>query len=176
MNNTYKNIVFIGLGSNKGDRLKLIQNAVIRLSLIKNVAVEVTSSIYESKPFGISEQNNFYNAVVKISTDLTPVKLLGELKQIEKDLGRTITEKWGPREIDMDLLLYNDLIFSDDFISLPHKGIVYRDFVLQPLCEIDPELNHPETKKKFKHYLTSLKDKFVIKILPEKLFIPEVEH
>lgn len=176
MNNSYENIVFIGLGSNKGDRLNSLQNAVNRLSLVKGVKIEVASSVYESKPFGINEQNNFYNAAVKLKTVLTPIALFKQVKQIEKDLGRTFTEKWGPREIDIDLLLYNDLIFSNDFISLPHKGIVYRDFVLQPLCEIDPELSHPETKDKLKLFLTRLEDKYVIKILPEKLFIPEVKH
>ncbi|HSL89052.1 MAG TPA: 2-amino-4-hydroxy-6-hydroxymethyldihydropteridine diphosphokinase, partial [Ignavibacteriaceae bacterium] len=81
-----------------------------------------------------------------------------------------------PREIDIDLLLYNDLIFSNDFISLPHKGIIYRDFVLQPLCELDPESIHPETNEKLCFILKKLEDKFIIKILSEKLFIPEAKH
>jgi 2-amino-4-hydroxy-6-hydroxymethyldihydropteridine diphosphokinase len=170
------NNVFIGLGSNKGNRLGYLQNALLELTAEGNIVVKNVSSVYETRPFGIIEQNNFYNAAVNITTDLTPIDLFKKLKNIEQKLGRTFKTKWGPREIDIDLLLYNDLIFSNDFISLPHKGIIYRDFVLQPLCELEPELIHPETKEKLCFILAKLEDKFIIKILPEKLFISETEH
>jgi 2-amino-4-hydroxy-6-hydroxymethyldihydropteridine diphosphokinase len=170
------NNVFIGLGSNKGNRLGYLQNALLELSLADNVVIKNISSVYETRPFGIIEQDNFYNAAVSIATNLTPVDLFKKLKNIEQKLGRSFKQKWGPREIDIDLLLYNDLIFSNEFISLPHKGIIYRDFVLQPLCELDPELIHPETNEKLCFILTKLEDKFIIKILPEKLFIPEAKY
>lgn len=170
------NNVFIGLGSNEGNRLGYLQNALLELTTEGNIVVKNVSSVYETRPFGIIEQDNFYNAAVSITTDLTPIDLFKKLKNIEQKLGRTFKTNWGPREIDIDLLLYNDLIFSNDFISLPHKGIIYRDFVLQPLCELEPELIHPETNEKLCFILAKLEDKFIIKILPEKLFIPEPEH
>ncbi|MBS4035934.1 MAG: 2-amino-4-hydroxy-6-hydroxymethyldihydropteridine diphosphokinase [Ignavibacterium sp.] len=170
------NNVFIGLGSNKGDRLGYLQNALLELNSADKVVIKNISSVYETRPFGIIEQKNFYNAAVSITTDLTPVDLFKKLQIIEQKLGRSFKQKWGPREIDIDLLLYNDLIISNEFISLPHKGIIYRDFVLQPLCELDPEIIHPETNEKLCFILTKLEDKFIIKILPEKLFIPEAKY
>lgn len=176
MDDLNKNIAYIGLGSNKGDRLGYLQSAINELNSANDVNIETVSSVYEAKPFGLTEQNNFFNAAVKLSTTLFPAELFHILKAVEQNLGRTFIKRWGPREIDIDLLLFNDLIFSNDFISLPHKGIIYRDFVLQPLCEIAPELIHPETKEKLIHIFAKIEDKFVIKILPEKLFIPEVKH
>jgi 2-amino-4-hydroxy-6-hydroxymethyldihydropteridine diphosphokinase len=114
------NNVFIGLGSNKGNRLGYLQNALLELSLADNVVIGNISSVYETRPFGIIEQDNFYNAAVSIATDLTPVDLFKKLKNIEQKLGRSFKQKWGPREIDIDLLLYNDLIFSNVFICLPN--------------------------------------------------------
>lgn len=172
MDRNLRNIAFIGLGSNKGNKLFYLSEALSKISLIKNVKLLSVSSVYETKPFGIQNQENFYNSAAKLATDLDPVELLTELKHIEKGLGRISSEKWGPREIDIDLLLYNDLIFSNDFISLPHKGIIYRDFVLQPLCDIEPELIHPQLKKKLNVILSEVKEKFIITKLPEKLFIP----
>ena len=101
------------------------------------------SSIYETKPFGNIEQDNFLNAVLNIETMYTPTELFIFLKQFEKKLGRNGSIRWGPREIDLDILFYNDLIYSDENITIPHKGITDRDFVLVPLTEIEPELIHP---------------------------------
>lgn len=172
MDRNLKNIAFIGLGSNKGNRLLYISEALLKISLIEKVSLLSVSSVYETKPLGIQKQDNFFNAAAKLETELDPMDLMIKLKDIEKGLGRIYSERWGPREIDIDLLFYNDLIFSNDFISLPHKGIIYRDFVLQPLCEIEPELIHPELNKKINVILSELKEKFIIKKVPEKLFIP----
>lgn len=172
MDDSEKNIAYIGLGSNKGDRLNYLHSSLIKLSLEKELKIILVSSIYETKPFGITEQDNFYNAAAKLETVLSPERLFQKLKKTEMELGRTFTEKWGPREIDIDLLLYNDLIISNDFISLPHKGIIYRDFVLEPLCELEPELIHPELNKKFSVILSEIKEKYIVKRISEKLFIP----
>lgn len=110
--------------------------------------VIIISSFYETKPFGIKKQNDFVNAVIKIDTDYNPFELFEFLKQAEKELGRTETIRWGPREIDLDILLYNDLIYSDENLTIPHKGILERDFVIIPLCEIEPDLIHPTANKK----------------------------
>ncbi len=171
-----ENTAFIALGSNLGNRLRFLQKSLNAVALITSTKILSVSSVYLTRPFGIKEQNDFFNAAAKLATKLTPIELFNSLKKIEKSLGRSTAQKWGPREIDIDLLFYNDLIFSDDFISLPHKGIIYRDFVLEPLLELDKELVHPETKISLSISLSELEEKFVIKKLPDKLFIPEKKH
>jgi 2-amino-4-hydroxy-6-hydroxymethyldihydropteridine diphosphokinase len=101
------------------------------------------SSIYESKPLGNLNQENFLNGVLKIKTNLSPLELFNFLKKIEKDLGRKESVKWAEREIDLDILFYNNLIYRDEYITIPHIGIVEREFVLIPLRDIDPEFIHP---------------------------------
>jgi 2-amino-4-hydroxy-6-hydroxymethyldihydropteridine diphosphokinase len=105
--------------------------------------VKTVSSIYESKPLGNLVQENYLNGVIKIETELSPSELFVFLKEIEKELGRKESVKWADREIDLDILFYNDLIYKDDNITIPHIGIVDREFVLIPLCDIDPEFIHP---------------------------------
>lgn len=106
------------------------------------------SLVYETKPFGSIKQNNFFNAVIKIETDYKPKELFQTLKYIERKLGRSKSAKWGPREIDLDLLFYNEQVYSDFELKIPHRGITERDFVIIPLCDIAPDLVHPETKIK----------------------------
>jgi len=125
-----------------------LETAIERINSDPLCSVDVVSSVYETKPFGYKDQENFLNAAVRIYTDYSPAELFSLLKRIETDLGRTETIKWGPREIDLDILFYNDLIYNDENISIPHKGITERDFVLVPLCEINPELVHPGIGKK----------------------------
>lgn len=170
MKNGELNIVFIGLGSNEGNKIDNIRAAIKAISKLAFCKIEKVSSLYETFPFGEVEQDNFINAVIKISTSLNPQELFGELKKIEQNLGRIVREKWGPREIDLDILFFNDLIFSDEIITLPHKGIIYRDFVIVPLIEIEPEFVHPVFNKKIADFLLDLKTKNIINKLPESLF------
>lgn len=137
------NITYIGIGSNKGVRRNFLEAAVDKISLDRLCKIEIVSPIYETKPIGIKDQRNFLNAVIKLVTDYPPSGLFKFLKQIEQELGRNKTFKWGPREIDLDILLYNDLIYTDENITIPHIGITERDFVLIPLCDINPDLVHP---------------------------------
>jgi len=167
------NIAYIGIGSNEGNKRTNIKSAIDLINEIADCNIEKISSVYETLPFGDIEQNNFFNAVIKISTKLNPQELFIELKKIEQRLGRIIREKWGPREIDLDVLLFNDLIFSDEIITLPHKGIIYRDFVLVPLIEIEPELIHPIFNKKIVDFVLDLKTKNIINKLSEPLFTEE---
>ena len=173
MKNDDRNIVFIGIGSNEGDKTANIKSAIDLISKVEDCKVEKVSSVYETLPFGDIKQNNFLNAVIKITTALNPQELFIELKQIEKKLGRIVHEKWGPREIDLDILFFNDLIISDEIITLPHKGIIYRDFVLVPLIEIEPELVHPVFNKKIVDFVLDLKTKNIINKLSEPLFTEE---
>jgi 2-amino-4-hydroxy-6-hydroxymethyldihydropteridine diphosphokinase len=110
--------------------------------------VETVSSVYESSPYGEIIQSEFFNAVFKIKTYFEVKELFKYLKSIEQQVGRKVTTKWGPREIDLDILFFNDIIYSDDEITVPHKDLLNRDFVLVPLSEIAPELIHPSINKK----------------------------
>lgn len=128
-----------------------------------------TSSVYETRPYGVKNQENFYNAVIKIGTNYSLHNLFNYVKKLEKYAGRTESFKWGPREIDIDILLYNEMVYSDDIITVPHKGIPERDFVLTPLAEIEPELRHPVLKQKISDICVSGSEKSIIGILHQKI-------
>ncbi len=163
------NVAYIGLGSNKGDRLAYLRDAVEKLNEVPGCAVDAASSVYETKPYGYKEQANFFNAAVKISTGLSFEDLLSGLKQIEREIGRVKSTKWGPREIDLDLLFYNSLIYSDERLTIPHKEIQYRDFVLVPLCELSPELVHPALNVKICNICIEEPGLCIIRKLPDKI-------
>jgi 2-amino-4-hydroxy-6-hydroxymethyldihydropteridine diphosphokinase len=166
------NIVYIALGSNKGNKAEYLRKAVNRIS--QKCKVENASSLYETKPLGGTNQENFLNAVIKISTEYSPEELFNFLKSVEKELGRSKTERWGDREIDLDILLYNDIVYSNDTITIPHKEIVNRDFVLVPLCEIDSGLIHPELKQKICDIRVKDSEKCIIRKLPENSIREEI--
>jgi 2-amino-4-hydroxy-6-hydroxymethyldihydropteridine diphosphokinase len=128
---------FAGIGSNVGDRLEYLRSAVARLP-----GVVRTSRVYETDPVG-PEQPDFLNAVVELETDLAPRELLDVFKRVERELGRTPTERWGPREIDIDLLLYGDERIDEPDLRVPHMQLVKRAFVLVPLAEIAPDVVVP---------------------------------
>ena len=164
-----KHIVYIALGSNIGDRINYLRQAIEKLNNNENISVEEASSVYETLPYGNKDQANFYNAVIRISTGYELIELLDCLKEIEKNLGRLKKEKWGPREIDLDLLFYNHLIYSDERITVPHKEIIKRDFVLVPLCEIAPQFIHPELNKKICDICIQESEKNIIRKIPDKI-------
>ncbi len=165
MKEKISNIAYIGLGSNVGDKIFNITTAVKEIILNENCSLEKISSIYETKPYGVKEQENFINSVLKIKTKYDLVELFYFMKSIEKKLGRSKTKKWGPREIDLDILFFNTEIYSDEMINVPHKDIENRDFVLVPLCEIDKDLVHPVLKKKICDMLSDKIEKNIIKKL-----------
>ncbi len=161
--------IYIALGSNRGNKIEYLHKAVKELLDDANCRVESASSIYETKPYGIKEQENFYNAVIKISTSYKLTELFYSLKEIEKKIGRSGGIKWGPREIDLDLLFFGDTVYSDDRISVPHKEITKRDFVLVPLCEIAPNLIHPVLNKKISDICIEENEKTIIRKIEEKI-------
>lgn len=167
--------VFVGVGTNEGNKISNLKNAVKEIDELDECKIEKISSVYETLPFGNQNQENFQNAVLKLKTSLSVIDLFTKLKIIEKKLGRIKREKWGPREIDLDILLYNDLIFSDEIITLPHKGIIYRDFVLVPLIEIEPELVHPVFKRKISEFVPELETQNIIKKFSESQLLKETE-
>lgn len=155
-----QNDIYLALGSNKGNRLDFINKAFEELEN-HNIKITLKSSIYETEPYGVENQDKFLNVVIKVSADLTPTDMLITLKNIEKKLGRTKTYHWGPREIDIDILYYNQLILSQtisDELSLiiPHQDLQNRLFVLEPLNEIAPDFIHPILQKTTKELLDNL--------------------
>ena len=134
--------VFVGLGSNVGDRLGSLRAAVSALRACEGVEVVATSSVYETDPVG-PEQPDFLNAVVELSTEVAAEELLRRFRTIESDLGRVPRERWGPREIDLDLLLYGDRRIETDDLVVPHPQLAARAFVLVPLEELAPAYEIP---------------------------------
>ena len=155
--------VFIGIGSNIGNRLQNISKAIELINKNSDCNVLKVSSVFESKAFGVIEQNNFFNSVVQIETNLEPENLLKLLKEIEKEIGRSETERWGPREIDLDILLFDNLVYSKNGLTIPHKGIPERDFVMVPLTEIEPEIVHPVLNKKVKGLIAKVEENIIRK-------------
>ncbi|HHW45346.1 MAG TPA: 2-amino-4-hydroxy-6-hydroxymethyldihydropteridine diphosphokinase [Clostridiales bacterium] len=127
---------FIALGSNIEDREKNLKTAVAALGSVPGIKVVAASPIYQTKPVGYIYQSDFYNAVVKVVTRLSPEALFGVCLGIESGMGRVRTIKNGPRIIDLDLLLYEGYTCCTDFLILPHPRMKERAFVLKPLCEI----------------------------------------
>lgn len=151
-------IVYLALGSNIGNRLANLKNAVSNLT--PQMAVKKKSPVYETPPWGDTEQPKFLNMAVKVETYLDPENLLAHLKRLETALGRTPSHQNGPRLIDIDILFYDDIAFSTPSIVIPHPRLHERGFVLVPLNDITPDHIHPEFRKTVKEMMlmTSRKD------------------
>jgi 2-amino-4-hydroxy-6-hydroxymethyldihydropteridine diphosphokinase len=132
---------YLGLGSNVGDRRRLLESAVAALAP-HGVSVLASSSVYETEPVGeVTDQPEFLNACIRIDTELDPEQLLDACKAVERELGRTAGGiRHGPRPIDVDVLLLGDLVHRSERLSLPHPEVTSRRFVLVPLLELDPGL------------------------------------
>jgi 2-amino-4-hydroxy-6-hydroxymethyldihydropteridine diphosphokinase len=137
---------YIGLGSNLGDRRKNLMQAIEKIGRLQNTKVTKTSSIIETEPVGGPPQGKFLNACLEIQTELSARELLKNLQNIESELGRVRTVKYGPRTIDLDILLFNDKQIKDKDLTVPHPKILEREFVFAPLKEIAPD-----TVKKLLH-------------------------
>jgi len=134
---------YVGLGSNLGDRERTINQAFERLENSPGVSDAACSSLYYSEPWGFVDQPPFVNAVARVSTDLGPMQLYCLLRRIEGELGRTRTFRWGPREIDLDLLLFGDRRINRRGLVVPHPSMHDRAFVLAPLGELWPDYRSP---------------------------------
>lgn len=146
-------IVFLGIGSNLGNRESNIQQAVAEIEKSVGV-VRKTSSVYETEPWGFQSEDAFLNMVVATETELSPRALLSEILNIESSLGRIRNnDRYSSRIIDIDILLYDKVILNEPDLKIPHPLMHERKFVLVPLCEIAPEMIHPVLKKTFRELL-----------------------
>lgn len=148
-------IAYIGLGSNLGDCRNQLENALSEMQKV-GLIVEKVSPFIETEPYGVLNQPVFLNGVCSVQTHLSPQKLLHILLDIEQRLGRIRTIHWGPRAIDLDLLLYDQQIITDPNLTVPHPDMKNRLFVLAPLANIAPTLIHPQLKKTIQQLLEEL--------------------
>ena len=152
-------VAYLGLGANQGDPRRQLQEDIARLAATEEVEVVKASSFYRTPPLGPPDQPWYVNAVVQVRTRLAPEELLRVLHRVEEDLGRVRRERWGPRLIDIDLLLYNGIILSGPDLCLPHPEMHKRSFVLVPLAEIAPQAWHPALEKTADELLAELDPK-----------------
>jgi 2-amino-4-hydroxy-6-hydroxymethyldihydropteridine diphosphokinase len=136
-------IAYVGVGSNLEEPLRQCRLAILNLAAIKDTRLLRTSAFYRTEPMGVSDQDAFINAVAEIRTELPPRALLEALKAIEQEMGRRESIRWGPRIIDLDLLLYGQDIVQEEDLVIPHPELHKRRFVLVPLCEISSYVIHP---------------------------------
>ena len=147
--------VYIGIGSNLGDRQK---NCLRAIELLQKRGIVVTkqSSLYETEPWGYKDQPQFINMAIEGETEFNPKELLMVLKNIESEIGREESLRWGPRKVDLDILLFDTIILTEDSLEIPHPLLHKRDFVLKPLCEIASDIHHPLLKMSISDLLQQL--------------------
>jgi 2-amino-4-hydroxy-6-hydroxymethyldihydropteridine diphosphokinase len=137
-------IAYLSVGSNLGDKLRNCRRALEALAADGAVRVQARSRVYRTEPVDYTEQEWFINQVVRVETELEPAALLDRLQEVQRRLGRTKPAvRFGPRVVDLDILLYDRLVLEGPRLSLPHPRMHRRRFVLKPLCDIDPDLVHP---------------------------------
>jgi 2-amino-4-hydroxy-6-hydroxymethyldihydropteridine diphosphokinase len=163
--------VFIGIGSNVGERLGHLQDAVSQLALLDETSVCAVSSIYMTEPIGDTEQNRFYNGVLLLETSFSPEELRQQCKIIEQELGRPDTySRWSPRVIDLDILLYDSTCIHSETLSIPHRELHRRKFVLIPLLDIANPL-HPVMQQTILQLLKYCPDQSVLVRIKERVEI-----
>ena len=168
-----KTQVFLSLGSNVDDRMAHLAMAEEKLENHPNIKILKKSEVYETEPWPlhgiegapddvhpVSEEGEFWflNKVVKIETSIAPLELLDVCQEIESDIGRSPAHKWGPREIDVDILLFGQEVIDLPELTIPHHHLNDRQFVLVPLLEVEPDLKDPVSGKTYKYFLKNIKD------------------
>lgn len=146
--------IYLGLGTNLGDKLGNLTRAIGMLS--PDITVNAVSPIYETEPMLVRDQPVFYNLALEGETVFSPHEVLAHLKRIESEMGRVESVRYGPRLIDLDLLFYDDAVVESPGLTVPHAHIAERAFVLAPLADIAPELEHPILRKKVRDILAEL--------------------
>jgi len=159
-------IAYIGIGSNVGDKVSQCEKAISEIVKVDRHKLLAKSSLFKTQPIGYTSQDWFVNGVIKIETDLEPFDLLRALKLVESHLGRKETFRWGPRAIDLDILIFDEKEIHTEELQIPHPLIHERQFVLIPLAEIDRNLIHPVLKKTIHELLEDFKEDHGVEKLP----------
>ena len=163
---------YVGFGANLGNPAQTFSQAYERIEGFAEILG--FSKLYRSKPYGFADQPSFVNAAARIRTTLSPKELLTKLQETERALGKKVIRENGPRVIDLDLLLYEDLVLDTNELQLPHPGIMERDFVLRPLLDLNPELTHPSwSGTSIKQALEGIETSFLLQETDEPLDRPE---
>lgn len=149
--------VYVALGSNMGERDRYLEQAIASLKVQRDCRILKVSSIMETEPYGVTEQDKFLNGALKMETKLTPQELLDVLHRIEAEANRERKIHWGPRTLDLDILLYDDMVLQEDDLCIPHVDMQNRVFVLEPMAEIAPYKRHPVYGLTMKEMLERLK-------------------
>ena len=149
-------IAYLGLGSNIGDRVAYLQAGTRALATKPEFSILKTSSVYETSPEGYLDQGDFLNAALSLRTTKTPASLLETMSAIEDSFGRQRTIHWGPRTLDLDLLMFGNCVVDEAHLKVPHPRLLERRFALEPLAEIAPELVHPQTGRSMAEHCTQL--------------------
>lgn len=159
-------IAYLGLGGNIGDRAAQLRTACDRITALPGTELLRVSPLYETDPWGYLEQDAFLNAVAEVRTSLPPFELFHSVKDIERAMGRMPADRNHPRIIDIDVLLHDTLILDDPALRIPHPGIPERRFVLQPLCDLAPDLEHPVLRVAMRELLARCSDSGVVRPYP----------
>ncbi len=155
MNERISKTAYLSLGSNLGDRYSNIMQAISKIQRIPDVNLRSIAPLYETGPVGVTDHPAYLNTALRIETQLTPIELLDKCQEIEAGMGRTNKGKLRPRKIDIDILLYDELILKQPELLIPHPRIKERDFVLKPLIDLNPELKCPITEFKYSELMKS---------------------
>lgn len=154
-----KHTLYLGLGSNVGDRIAFLAAAVRGIADLPSTVVDALSGVYETEPVGNVPQHAFLNCAVSVRTDLTVEEFHAKMKWLEREIGRTEAPRWGPREIDIDLLFFDAVVIQTDALRIPHVEIINRRFVLQPMSDIAPLLQHPVVHKSITQLIHETSDR-----------------
>ncbi|MFJ8259941.1 2-amino-4-hydroxy-6-hydroxymethyldihydropteridine diphosphokinase [Peribacillus asahii] len=163
-----KNIAYLSIGSNIGNRLATFHEALRLLDGNESMNIVGCSSLYETDPVGYTDQDCFLNAVIKIFTSLSPEELLQTCLNIETKLGRKREIRWGPRTLDLDILLYNQENIETESLSVPHPRMQERAFVIVPLLELDPDIKLPNVNASLNDILNQIPDKEGVRLWKRK--------
>lgn len=163
-----ENIAYLSIGSNMGNRLETFHKALQLLNENEKITIKDMSSIYETDPVGYTNQACFLNAVIKISTSLKPEELLQVCLLVESGLGRKREIRWGPRTLDLDILLYNQENIETESLIVPHPRMQERAFVIIPLMELDPNTKLPNVKATLDDILNQIPDKEGVRLWKQK--------
>ncbi len=164
--------VWLSIGSNRGERTRNVQAVVNSLSQHPDLRLRAVSSVYETAPWGEIKQSAFYNAIVEIGTALEPLELLNTVKLMERQLGREAGPRWGPRVIDIDIVLWEDAVVDTTALTIPHLHFRERAFVLVPLCELAPKLIDPVSGATVEALLAQVAGKDGVMRVETSLHIP----